>query len=498
MTPGTYTTVSPSSTTGSGTGAQFTITVATSSTFSTTITPTTAGTGYAFGDNLTFNGSLFGGSGVLTVQIATISTSSLGASSSIVKIRSNMPEVFSTLRKYIGFYNSSGTLIGNIGFSNSLSTKASSAESMQLNDVTGNYLSTSSTLLSFNRATSVSTGGLTVSGGLTISSGALTITSGAFSPNGVITNTVTQRLSASGSAYTYTGIMQAQAASINVSAYRSNGTHQSGAINTGTITNAGSAYTPGTFSNTSLTGGTGTGALASIVVGGGGTVTTVTITTRGAAYAVGDVLSASLAGGSAFTWTISTVDFTGSNIAGFTHDMTFADSKSANSNTAFLSNATINQTASATGDIHGLYHNPTLTALLGNNFIVRGSSGKMLINGASITANTEVDQRGLGSTSSTINHRWANSGNTVIAQLTDDGGLTLSGNIVGRAVLVGGTVTVNTTAIQSADEIFLTNRITGGTVGFLSVGTVTAGTSFVINSSSALDTSTISWMIIKH
>jgi hypothetical protein len=67
---------------------------------------------------------------------------------------------------------------------------------------------------------------------------------------------------------------------------------------------------------------------------------------------------------------------------------------------------------------------------------------------------------------------------------------------MGRAVLVGGTVTVSTTAVASTSEIFLTNRITGGTIGSLSVGTVTAGTSFVINSTNVLDTSTICWLIV--
>jgi hypothetical protein len=57
----------------------------------------------------------------------------------------------------------------------------------------------------------------------------------------------------------------------------------------GVIT-AGSGYTPGTYTNKPLTGGTGTGARATIVVGGGGTVTSVTLTSGGEGYTVGDVL----------------------------------------------------------------------------------------------------------------------------------------------------------------------------------------------------------------
>lgn len=67
---------------------------------------------------------------------------------------------------------------------------------------------------------------------------------------------------------------------------------------------------------------------------------------------------------------------------------------------------------------------------------------------------------------------------------------------MGRAVLVAGTVTVNTTAMVTASEVFLSRRIAGGTLGHLSVGTVVSGTSFVINSSDAADTSTICWLIV--
>jgi hypothetical protein len=66
----------------------------------------------------------------------------------------------------------------------------------------------------------------------------------------------------------------------------------------------------------------------------------------------------------------------------------------------------------------------------------------------------------------------------------------------GSAVLVGGTVTVNTAAVAAGSLIWLTALVLGGTQGMLSVGTITAATSFVINSSNALDTSTVAWMII--
>jgi hypothetical protein len=62
----------------------------------------------------------------------------------------------------------------------------------------------------------------------------------------------------------------------------------------GSIT-GGSGYTPGTYINVALTGGTGAGALANIVVSGGGAVTSVTLVTGGGNYTAADSLSASTA-----------------------------------------------------------------------------------------------------------------------------------------------------------------------------------------------------------
>ena len=56
----------------------------------------------------------------------------------------------------------------------------------------------------------------------------------------------------------------------------------------------GSGYVNGSYANVTLTGGSGSGAKATIGVSGGA-VTTVTVTARGAGYAIGDVLSAAAA-----------------------------------------------------------------------------------------------------------------------------------------------------------------------------------------------------------
>jgi len=79
-----------------------------------------------------------------------------------------------------------------------------------------------------------------------------------------------------------------------------------GAVNVVSISAGGSSYTNGTYTNQALTGGSGTGAYATIVVAGGA-VTSVTITTRGINYVVGNTLSASLPVGAGFVLTVSSV-----------------------------------------------------------------------------------------------------------------------------------------------------------------------------------------------
>lgn len=72
------------------------------------------------------------------------------------------------------------------------------------------------------------------------------------------------------------------------------------------LTNAGSGYTNGTYNNTPLTGGTGTGATANITVAGN-VVTAVVINGHGVNYTVGDVLSATFGGGTSFAITVSSL-----------------------------------------------------------------------------------------------------------------------------------------------------------------------------------------------
>jgi hypothetical protein len=68
---------------------------------------------------------------------------------------------------------------------------------------------------------------------------------------------------------------------------------------------------------------------------------------------------------------------------------------------------------------------------------------------------------------------------------------------MGTATLSSGTVTVSNTAITSSSIVFLTIQSASGTLGSVYLGTVTAGTSFVISSTSALDASVVGYLIME-
>ncbi len=69
----------------------------------------------------------------------------------------------------------------------------------------------------------------------------------------------------------------------------------------------------------------------------------------------------------------------------------------------------------------------------------------------------------------------------------------------GKATLVGGTVTVNTTAVTANSLIFLTVQALGTVAApqAMTIDNVVVGTSFDITSSDATDTSDVAWLIVE-
>lgn len=92
-----------------------------------------------------------------------------------------------------------------------------------------------------------------------------------------------------------------------------------------------------------------------------------------------------------------------------------------------------------------------------------------------------------------------------IPRATTGGGLALDGVSIeegsnatmGQATLTAGAVTVTTNRVAANSRIFVSRQTLGGTAGHLDIGTITAGTSFTIESSSGTDTSVVNWWIIS-
>lgn len=68
---------------------------------------------------------------------------------------------------------------------------------------------------------------------------------------------------------------------------------------------------------------------------------------------------------------------------------------------------------------------------------------------------------------------------------------------MGTVTLVAGVATVANTSVTALTRIMLTSQADGGTPGFLRVSARTAGTSFTITSGSAVDTSTVAYLLVE-
>ncbi len=191
--------------------------------------------------------------------------------------------------------------------------------------------------------------------------------------------------------------------------------------------------------------------------------------------------------------------------------------------------AGVNILTSASGStvVVALDANPEANSFTANDFYTTNASANLRLNNNIITAmgsatnvDVSVTPKGTGNfvvntgnvniTSGSVN---ASTGTTLTCGPIDCSYVTMSGasaklNItavgtgtssIGTATLAAGTVTVATTNVTSSSKIFLTVASLGTvtTPQALYVGTITAGTSFVITSADNTDTSTVNWWIIN-
>ena len=72
-------------------------------------------------------------------------------------------------------------------------------------------------------------------------------------------------------------------------------------------------------------------------------------------------------------------------------------------------------------------------------------------------------------------------------------------SIAGQATLVAGSVTVNTTSVETGSIIMVSYVGTGLTnTGALSTNTIVNGTSFDIESTNGSDTNVVNWFIVSN
>lgn len=145
-----------------------------------------------------------------------------------------------------------------------------------------------------------------------------------------------------------------------------------------------------------------------------------------------------------------------------------------------------------------------IVATLGN---INATAGSMSA-GTSITAGTTLTAT-LGNITATNGNLVLTAAGNKMVRTSVATNATAGANSIGSATLVGGTVTIATTAVTASSLIQLWRQSIGSTgaaaLGMLTVGTITAGTSFVINAVQAADAtalqasdvSVIGWEIIN-
>lgn len=132
-----------------------------------------------------------------------------------------------------------------------------------------------------------------------------------------------------------------------------------------------------------------------------------------------------------------------------------------------------------------------------------GTGGTGATNIGNATGNTAVTGSLTASTTltATLGAITATNGNLVLNTAGNKVSIATGANAsIGTSeAMTAGSVTISTTAVTASSKIFLTANTPGGTQGELSAPTasIVAGTSFVINSSSNTDTSTVNWWIVN-
>lgn len=169
------------------------------------------------------------------------------------------------------------------------------------------------------------------------------------------------------------------------------------------------------------------------------------------------------------------------------------------------------QSGSETGALNTLSVGATTVTPTAGNIVIAGTASQITATGSNspgtvtLSLPAAITTPGSLTTTTTLTATagaiTATNGNLVLGTAGNKLSIATGANasIGTSAAMTAGTITISTTAVTASSKIFLTANTPGGTQGVLSAPTasITAGTSFVINSSNALDTSTVNWWIVN-
>jgi len=314
------------------------------------------------------------------------------------------------------------------------------------------------------------------------------------SSNSVSSVTITN----AGTGYTVADAMSASSALIG------NGIN---ALNTGSLV-GGTNYTTGTYTSVPLTGGTGSGAQATVVVGAGGDVTSVTLSARGINYTAADSLSAAASNLGGVTNGVGTLGSItgGSNYTNGTYTnipLTGGAGTGAKATIVVASNAVSSVTITTKGNNYAAGNTLSASATyIGNGINTLGtitgggaytSNGILTLSGrvggSFYTNGTYTDVALTGGTGSGALATIVVSGNTVSSvTLTASGaGYTVADTLSANSASIGGTgsgFTINVATIGAAT--FTNVSLTGGS-GTGAKATIVVGTSGKVTSVTLTD-----------
>ncbi len=450
MVPGSYTNVAATSTSGLGTGALFNI-IVTSGTAISTVIPSTPGVGYASTNTVTFNASLFGGTGTVTRSIGPANI----VTTYTIPTTGPTPQNLSLANYYNLILNPDGGRIINL--------PASSL------NVYNNWTQQTGT----GTVQSNTAGTLTVGGNMAISSGTFSLTATgnqAITVNG--STTVAGTFNTTGGTHTFST--------------------QGGITNTGTISFGSVALTFTGTSNVTF-GGTATGTTLSTVTVNKGTTTAPTVT-----FSVGGPVTTTATTTGWLTITNGTFDWA-------TNNTTSLSTQSYTINpTARLrvSNGTLN-TTSGDDDTYDLFLNGTLNVTGGtcnvgnttvNGFNVDIEYGSAGVPAITVSGGALWVKGSIRRSSSTITGALAynQSGGTVTvggissSDVNDRGVFEIDGN-TGSSFTVSGTSSLTVqrqTGGTGYADLYLnpiTSSVSSGSTITVGLSTVTTNNNFRIN-----------------